>query len=229
MNTPDAQMLLPKEEARQPVFIPANAGKFSIIAAVIGIIVNLSGDALFEEHSAIASWARMACGAVIVVGIAAAIWGLARAWKYPGKDTILLTGTGLVMNGILIAIGFVTLPVPSKFDMGPKNLLAKVNVGSISSNDNLSSIRPAVTQESASNYPTQTVDSEYGNGTYDAPGQDGYECTSGGGYQVMGRPVKDNHDSHKLGKGDVSQSNAGLLPRSGGNTKNKKHNDGRPY
>lgn len=125
MSTPD-ELIEKLTEAEKPTKIsPGKAGKFSIIAAVVGIVINLAGDALFKEGATATIMAGIATGAAIAVGIAAAMWGLARAWKCPGKDAMILAGTGLVMNGILIVTGFVTLPIPGKVDFGPKSVSAK--------------------------------------------------------------------------------------------------------
>jgi thioredoxin 1 len=134
MNTPE-ELIERFAEAEKPVRIsPGKAGKFSILAAVVGIIINLAGDALFQERTSGATMAGLVSGVAIAVGIVAAMWGLARAWRCPGKDAMILAGTGLAMNGILLLIGFITLPIPANINFGPKSISAKeINVNPISS------------------------------------------------------------------------------------------------
>jgi thioredoxin 1 len=125
MSTPD-EFIQELAKADKPAKIsPDKAGKFSISAAVVGIIINFAGGTLFKEGTAEAIMAGIVAGVAIAVGVAAAMWGLARAWRCPGKDAMILAGTGFVVNGILILIGFVTLPIPGKVDVGPKNVSAK--------------------------------------------------------------------------------------------------------
>jgi len=61
----------------------------------------------------------------MAIGIAAAIFGLFKAWKCSGTDAMLLSGAGFLMNSILIAIGFVGLPLSGKFEIGPKAVSAR--------------------------------------------------------------------------------------------------------
>lgn len=125
MSTPD-ELIEKFTEAKKPTKIsPAKAGKFSIIAAVVGIVINLAGDTLFKEGVTATIMAGIVAGVAMAVGVVAAMWGLARARRCQGKDAMILAGTGLVMNGILIVTGFITFPMPGKIDFGPKSVSAK--------------------------------------------------------------------------------------------------------
>jgi thioredoxin len=133
-----------EEKKKSAKISPDKAGKLSIVSAVVGIVINLASDAIFKEGTTDAMMANVAAGAAVALGVMAAMWGLARAWKCPGRDAMILAGTGLVMNGILIVVGFVTLPIPGKLDMGPENVSAKqMSVSSKNVSSNQISASPA--------------------------------------------------------------------------------------
>ena len=128
MLTPDEliEKIAEEEEKKRLVQIsPDQAGKISIIAAVAGIVINLAGDILCRQGTVGVIMANIAAGSAIAAGVAAAMWGLNRAWKYPNKDAVILGGTGLVMNGILILMIFGSLPMQGKIDIGPASASAK--------------------------------------------------------------------------------------------------------
>ena len=96
MSTPDELIEKFTEAAKPTKITPDKAGKFSIIAAVVGIVINLAGDILFKGGATATIMAGIVAGVAIAVGIAAAMWGLARAWKCSSKDAIICwPGRGL--------------------------------------------------------------------------------------------------------------------------------------
>ena len=158
MRTPEEQLHPETEVADGLTITPANLGKLSILAAVIAITLKLIGDAVFDEQSSAVTSIGIAASMIVGGGIAVAIWGLRRAWNCFSTDMLLLGGVGLFLNGGLFAMGFVKLPMPGQFGLGPVSVSGRVtNVGQVSSKRGIA----VVTQEWTAGYPIELTDRNF--------------------------------------------------------------------
>jgi thioredoxin 1 len=158
MNTPEEDLPRATAGPNDLTATPANLGKLSILLAVIGIVLKLVGDAVFDERSSAITSINIMASLTVCGGIAVGTWGLRMAWSCFSIDMLLLSGAGLFLNGGLIAIGFITLPMPSQFGLGPRSVSARnMNVKPASSKGELS----VVTQDWTSGYPIELTDKNF--------------------------------------------------------------------
>jgi thioredoxin 1 len=101
------------------------AAKVGIVAAVVGLGLTVLVDTVLEEKTA--AWTAAEIAAMIVVwgGVLASSSSLFKAWRRWDKNTALLAAVGLLLNGGLLAMGFVKSPIGGILDTGPKKLSAK--------------------------------------------------------------------------------------------------------
>jgi thioredoxin 1 len=126
MGTPDAPKNWPTRFNMQPekTVVPGSyAAKISIIAAVIVIVLNFAEITILKERSLMMTVASIAVIAVmlaatsvialaaVIAGLVAGVVGLIKAWGCTGKSMMPLAIAGLLLNGTLIATGFVKKPM----------------------------------------------------------------------------------------------------------------------
>jgi thioredoxin 1 len=158
---------------------PGNiAAKFSIIAAVTVIGLNLAGIAFLQGHSTLWTVAALAAMMAMWAGVLAAMTGLVRVWSHPDNNTKLLATVGLLLNCALLAIFF---KPPA---LGRANTLAdlttsihkKANPGSytvISESSGVSQVsskgrRTIKTEDWTSGYVVELTDSTFDNAISDS-------------------------------------------------------------
>jgi thioredoxin 1 len=128
MNTPNEQSRGPVEEigpTMQTAAAGGNAAKLSIVAAVIVIGLNWAGVTVLEGRSTALTAVRFAAMAAVLAGVIGAAAGLIRAWKCRGKNVMPLAVAGLLLNGALLATGFVKAPILGRQYARPNKLSAK--------------------------------------------------------------------------------------------------------
>jgi thioredoxin 1 len=153
MATPDEliEKFSEAEKSSGPIATPANLGKLSILAAVIGIVLKLGGDAVFDEHTSSAIMVNIAAALIVGGGISAGMYGIIRACKCFSLDMLLLAGAGIFLNGGLFAMGFVKVPIPARFNMGPGKISAiTTNIGPKSASAKEMNARPISSKSSHS-------------------------------------------------------------------------------
>lgn len=170
MNTPNEQSPWAAEEPSGLKVTPANLGKLSILAAVIGIVLKLFVDAIFDEQSSAGVSVGIAASLIVGGGISAGMYGLIRAWKCLSTDMLLLAGVGLFLNGGLFTVGIVKLPIPKQFDLGPGSVSARVaTIGPKSASAKEMNAKPVsmkggrsmVTQDWTAGYPCEVTDKNF--------------------------------------------------------------------
>jgi thioredoxin 1 len=172
MTTPDEiiEKLAEAEVSSEPMITPMNLGKLSILTGVIGIVLKLGGDAAFEEHTSSAIMVNIAAALIVGGGISAGMYGLIRACKCFSIDMLLLAGIGIFLNGGLFAMGFVKLPMPGQFNMGPGKFSAiTTNVGPKSVSAKEMNVQPIsgkggpriITQDWTAGYPYEVSDKNF--------------------------------------------------------------------
>jgi thioredoxin 1 len=170
MDTPEKQTELEIEESSRPTAGRANLGKISILAAVIGIVLKLCGDAALGEQSSSTTVINVAAMLIVAGGISLGMYGLIRACKCFSIDMLLLAGVGIFLNGGLFAMGFVKLPIPKQFDFGSGSVLGRVtNIGPKGVSGKEINIKPVpmkggrsmVTQDWTAGYPSEVTDKDF--------------------------------------------------------------------
>jgi thioredoxin 1 len=170
MSTPNEQSSWAEEESSRLIITPANLGKLSILAAVIGIVMKLVADAVLDEQSSAAVSVGIAAALIVGAGISAGMYGLIRACKCFSIDMLLLAGAGLFLNGGLFAIGFVKLPMPGQFGTGPGSVSGRVaNIGPKSDSAKELNVKPVpmkggrtmVTHDWTAGYPCEVTDKNF--------------------------------------------------------------------
>jgi len=127
MNTPNEQTPGPVkiiEPPTQTATPGSKAAKFSIIAAVTVIGLNWAGITVLEGRPGALAVTGVAAIAAVGAGLAVAAAGLVKAWRCPAKSVIPLAFAGLLLNGSLLATGFVKAPILGRQNAGPKELSA---------------------------------------------------------------------------------------------------------
>jgi thioredoxin 1 len=158
MNAPEEDSPWATAESNDATVTPANLGKLSILIAVIGIVLKLVGDTVFDDNSSSATSVGIMASLIVGGGIVVGMWGFRKAWSCFSIDMLLLSGAGLFLNGGLIAIGFITLPMPSQFGLGPKSVSARnMNVKPVSSKG----VTTVVTKDWTSGYPIELTDKNF--------------------------------------------------------------------
>jgi thioredoxin 1 len=102
-----------------------NAAKFSIVAAVGVIGMNWAGITVLKGRSAALSVAEFAAIVAVLAGLASAVTALVKALNHRGKSVIPLAAAGLLLNGALIATGFVKAPILGRQETTQKKVSAK--------------------------------------------------------------------------------------------------------
>jgi thioredoxin 1 len=110
---------------KQPAGSPgSNAAKLSIASALVVIGLNMAAITLLKG-SAAATMAGVAAMVVVWAGVLAALVGLVKARNCWGRDVTILAVAGLLLNGGLLATGFVNSPIRGRQDAGTENLQDK--------------------------------------------------------------------------------------------------------
>jgi thioredoxin 1 len=105
------------------IVIPGEkATKFSIVAAITGIVLSSVGEMLFDEGSPALSVTNFAATVVLWAGVLGAGAGLA---KVQNKGLMLVAFLGVLLNCGLLTTGLVKSPISVKANVGPKNISAK--------------------------------------------------------------------------------------------------------
>jgi thioredoxin 1 len=119
MDTPNQQTPWSAKAAEQTKAAPGSRmAKFSIIAAVVVVGLNFAELTVFQGRSAALTVASVAALAAVLAGLILATAGLIRAWNYSAKGAVPLAIAGLLLNGALLATGFVKAPVLGRRSAG---------------------------------------------------------------------------------------------------------------
>jgi len=128
MDTPNKQGVWPTIKpapGKQTETISGIAAKVSIVSAVIVIVLNWAKITIFEGRSEALTIAGYAALAAVLAGVAAGVTAIVKEWNRRARNVMLLAGAGLLLNGALIAMGFVKAPVLGRQETTQENVSAK--------------------------------------------------------------------------------------------------------
>jgi thioredoxin 1 len=134
--------------------------RLSIIAAVIVIVLNLAQVTILEGRSAILMLVQIIAMVVVLAGVISASAGLFRAWNCRDSNVIILATVGLLLNGSLLATGFVKPPIKGRLNEGAAT---GANAPTVSTRSG----RTIVTQDWTAGFVVELTDASFDNAVND--------------------------------------------------------------
>jgi thioredoxin 1 len=161
MNIPNKESVWTRkvtESTTQAATAGSYAAKVSIISAVSVIGLNWASITVLKGRPAALTGAEFVAMAAVLAGLVSAGAALVRAWNVRGKNVILLAGAGLLLNGSLLATGFVKAPMLGRQEEKAKKDSSKViKVQQLSSH----SERTIVTQDWTAGFVAELTDHNF--------------------------------------------------------------------